>query len=147
MRCPLAHCRAMLRDVTDRLGRVRFVCDACERRKAGLCQRCPARVTGTIGKAKWCDACRLLMKRRATNNWSARQRTFEPDAFAARRETLRLQAWRKRGSLTPEERRARSQASGRKAGKTRAERLSPERRSEIARIAVAARNAKRRAAQ
>ncbi len=39
-------------------GVTRVHCARCERRQRGVCQECPARVQGTVGKAKWCQRCR-----------------------------------------------------------------------------------------
>ena len=134
MRCAVRKCRAQLRERTDRLGRILWTCDGCERRKAGICQRCPNRVTGRLGYAKWCATCKPIVHREQVRAFTKRRKEYDPQAHAARLEHLRLLAWRKRGALTPEERLARLQAAGRKAGHIRAANLSPARRSEIAKL-------------
>lgn len=41
-----------------KFGKVEWDCPSCDRREAGLCQRCPRPVAGTVGKALYCADCR-----------------------------------------------------------------------------------------
>ena len=143
MKCPRRTCQGQVREVTDRIGRLHVVCDACERRKAGICAKCPRKVYGTIGYAKYCAECKKINHRHKVRACQARVREFDPQKYEARLEKERLRAWRKRGALTPEERTARMQAGARKAAATRNARLSPERKREIAQKAGRARWRKR----
>lgn len=143
MKCPRRTCQGQVRDVTDRIGRLYAVCDACERRKAGVCAKCPRKVYGTVGYAKYCTDCKRAVHRHRVASYEARLREFEPQRHEARLERERLRSWRNRGALTPEERTARMQAGGRKAAATRNARLSPERKREIAQKAGRARWGKR----
>jgi hypothetical protein len=147
VKCPRRTCQGQVREVTDRIGRLHIVCDACERREAGVCAKCPRKVAGTIGQAKYCAECKKAIHRQRVRACESRLREFDPQRYAARLEQERLRAWRKRGALTPEERKARLQAAGRKAAATRSARLTPERKREIAQQAGKARWAKHRAAQ
>lgn len=139
MKCPRRTCQGQVREVTDRLGRLFVVCDACARRKAGVCARCPRKVAGTIGYAKYCADCKAVVHRQRVAAYEERLREFDPQRHAARLTKERLRAWRKRGALTLEERTARRKAGGQKGAATRAATMSPERRREIARKAGLAR--------
>lgn len=139
MKCQRRTCQGQVREVTDHLGRLFFVCDACARRNAGVCARCPRKVAGTIRQAKYCAECKAIAHRERVAAYEQRLREFDPQRHEARLTRERLRAWRNRGALTPEERTARQQAGGQKGAATRAAKLSPERRREIARKAGLAR--------
>ena len=91
-----------------------IVCPQCERTRRGVCLRCDAPVNGRVGYALWCAHHRKVSDR------------------------LR---WRQRHSpkANPMPRPERSRLAGLIGGITRRERLSPERRSEIARMGGLAR--------
>lgn len=139
MKCPRRTCQGQVREVTDRLGRLYFVCDACTRRNAGICARCPRKVVGLIGKAKYCGDCKRIVHRERVAAYETRLREFDPQRHLARLERERLRSWRNRGALTEEERFARLSDGGKRGAATRAARLSPERLSEIAKKAGKAR--------
>lgn len=139
MKCPRRTCHGQVREVTDRLGRLFLVCDACARRNAGVCARCPRKVAGTIGQAKYCADCKRAVHSQRVAAYEQRLREFDPQRHEARLLKERLRAWRNRGALTPEERTARRQAGGQKGAASRAANLSPERRREIAQKAGRAR--------
>lgn len=60
--CPYkagAHvCGWRLTITVDRAGRTHTRCEACERRKAGLCRTCPSPVDGMIRRTIYCAPCR-----------------------------------------------------------------------------------------
>jgi hypothetical protein len=117
-------CGGLLRDRTDRLGRVHWDCDRCERFQAGICQECPARVDGVVGKSRRCTACRRLQDRhRAQQYWL----THKPQCAARSKRAYRAMR-RRHPAMTPHQ-------VGLLAGAARAAALSPERRREIARLA------------
>lgn len=131
-------CGGTLVDTIDRLGRVRWSCPKCERRKAGICQDCPRPVCGQRGKAETCADCRAKRSREADRAWRLRDPEHYREVATAIGARLRS---RRRGNLPPMTR----QESGKIAGKARAAALSPARRSEIARKAVETRWARVRA--
>lgn len=125
---------------TDAIGRVISTCHACERRKSGICRCCPRRVSGTKGKAIYCDVHRELAKKARCARWYHRD---VDHARAVRRASAERQAKKRKAGqpqLTPRERAANR-------GYARAAALTPERRKEIGRQAVNARWAKAKAAQ
>lgn len=130
MRCPFRICRAELELVTDALGRVTERCPGCTRRRAGLCACCPRRVAGTLGKAKYCAACKVLTGRRLHREWKHRYYEEVVERAKARR---RLDP---RHPLSSEESGRRGGLLG---GPARSAALSPARRKEIARLAARAR--------
>lgn len=73
-------CGAPLDAVTDTLGRVVIVCANCERRKAGYCRDCPARVEGMVGRAIRCKEC----KRKRFEGQQLRYRRQNVDKSRAR---------------------------------------------------------------
>lgn len=58
---PYRLCLGRVVEEVDRLGRVRYTCTRCARRRAGICQECPRPVYGKRGWALYCRDC----KRRA----------------------------------------------------------------------------------
>lgn len=119
-----------MRATIDRLGRVAFVCDGCARRRAGICAMCPCKVSGTIGKTKYCVAHRKLAKLTHNDRWLAANRE-ERNTRARMRKRINP-----RVALTP---RQAGKRGGMVGGKRRAEALSPQQRSAIARQAALAR--------
>lgn len=87
-------CGAVLRDVIDRLGRHHVVCDACTRREAGICRDCPRPVSGAVGRALRCAACRVRQTEAARQRWlteniarvRTRMRNYARDIRAGRRQ-------------------------------------------------------------
>lgn len=77
---------------TDRLGRLVATCPACERRRAGQCQCCPAAVDGTIGQALYCARCRPVMNRRREREKKAKPHHLEK---AAANKRARRRFWRR----------------------------------------------------
>lgn len=64
--------------VRDALGVVmdsRVVCPSCERRRAGLCQRCPRPVRGRVGFALYCDdaECQRIVRKAWRFGWDPRR--------------------------------------------------------------------------
>lgn len=135
MRCERQQCRAELELITDRLGRMQYVCRACERRRAGICARCPRPVDGERWKAKYCATCRHEVHRAACRKWQKNLQVLRPSRWEDRLTRERMRQRRKRGYLEPEVRTEVLREAGRKAGKARAAALTPERRREIARKA------------
>lgn len=133
-------CRGLLTPRTDAIGRVHFDCPACTRRRAGICADCPRPVAGTVGKAERCASCKRAALRQADRTWRLR----DPDhTRALHREVSARIRHRQRQGAPPMTR----QESGHIAGLARAAKLSPTRRSAIARHAVETRWARHRAAQ
>lgn len=130
-------CKFPLRDVTDALGRVRWVCDACERRKAGICRDCPRPVSGTVGKSHRCDRCRRKAVTRDQRNYAIRD--IERKRKSSREANARIKD-RLRNGAPPM---TRAQAL-RLARLARSAALTPERRREIALNAVTTRWARYR---
>ncbi|MBA3852912.1 MAG: hypothetical protein C0503_00775 [Gemmatimonas sp.] len=100
-----------------------FDCPRCERREAGVCATCPRRVRGMVGRAEFCESCYVRRQQQLGR--------------------LRKKEWRR-------EYRERVPAiplaeAGRRAGRSRARNLSPERRQEIARMGGQAKWARVRA--
>lgn len=111
-------CGAVLREIQDRtLGRITFVCEACERREAGRCAMCPRPVRGKRRRAEFCEGCYAKRQRELNRRWKK----------SWRRE------YRERVPAIP------LAVAGHRAGLSRARNLSPERRSEIARLGGQAR--------
>lgn len=131
-------CGGALTFVTDAIGRLVPSCARCVRRVAGVCQDCPRRVDGTVGRALRCAACRRAKLRLDGLHW----RTRDPEhARAVRRECHRAYRDRKRGGPpTPREERYR------RLGHARAAALTPARRREIALKAITTRWARVKAA-
>lgn len=158
MRCDHHHgagerCGALLVERLDRtLGRVALDCPACARRVRGLCRDCPRPVAGVIGRAVRCADCKAAKIREDKRRW----RTRDP----AKARAVQRRWWRthraERLPLAREDSRRRRDAkrggppmpvaeAARQRGYARAAKLSPARRSEIARLAVTARWARVRA--
>lgn len=133
-----ARCGAPLTMHTDRIGRLLTSCPACTRRRDGRCRDCPRPVTGCRGRAIYCDGCRLARARGVHARW------YQQDIAHAReiyRAVARRVRDRQRGGPPGDPARL---AVAR--GLARAAALTPARRREIARHAVAVRWAKHRAA-
>ncbi len=135
MRCERQQCRAELELVIDRIGRTLYLCRSCERRRAGICARCPLPVDGERWKAKYCKTCRREVHRAACRKWQDNVKALRPSRYELRLTRERMRQRRKRGYLEPEVRTEVLREAGRKAGKARAAALTPERRREIARKA------------
>ena len=131
-------CGGVLVHSIDAIGRVRWRCEACERRKAGLCRHCPRPGVGQRGKALYCASCRDARLRQADRDWRLRDPERYKRISTAIQERLRQRQRGGRPPMTPQE-------IGKIAGAARAAALSPARRSEIARKAVTARWARVRA--
>ena len=130
MRCPFRTCKVALRESVDWLGRIRWACEGCTRRRAGVCASCPRPVDGTIGKAKYCADHRHHAHLAANRRWLDCNRESRNERAKVRKRK------NPRRPMSP-------QSSGRRGGmiggKARAASLSPERRREIARHAAAVR--------
>lgn len=107
--CPLARCqRARLvaipgERVTRRLGgstltyaTARLVCPKCERRRAGICQDCPARVEGATGKALRCARCKRRARRHSDKKCRSRPEIRRRIAARGRRRYRTDAAYRDR---------------------------------------------------
>jgi predicted amidophosphoribosyltransferase len=130
MRCPLRTCTAVLEASVDWLGQVRWACDGCARRRAGVCAQCPRPVDGTTGKAKYCAEHRREMSLAGNRRWLH----YNRDARNAR---ARMK--KRRNPASPMSPQAAGRLGGAIGGKVRAARLTPERRREIAAHAAAVR--------
>lgn len=133
MRCPLRTCKAVMRESVDWLGRVQWICEGCARRKAGRCAYCPRPVHGTIGKAKYCAEHRRTASRAANVRWLDYNREER---------NARAKVRKRRNPKRPMSCQAAGRLGGKIGGRVRAERLSPERRREIAKHAAAVRYGK-----
>lgn len=133
-------CDTILELYTDRIGRVREHCPRCARRKAGICQDCPRPVAGKVGMALRCEPHRKKALLRTHNRWYHRDIDH---ARAIYRDVAARKRVAQRGGRPPMDPRE----VGRRCGLARAAALTPERRKEIAKLAVAARWAKHRAMQ
>lgn len=70
--------KIVLRPVRDAFGRVthtEVVCSSCERRRAGVCQRCPRPVAGRRGFALYCDdaECMRIVRKAWRHGWDPRR--------------------------------------------------------------------------
>lgn len=83
-------CGTRLREVVDRIGRVSVVCDRCERKRSGVCARCPLPVYGTKGKALYCAVCVRKVGLERDKQWARRY----PERKAAS-----VRAWRTRNAV------------------------------------------------
>lgn len=128
-------CGTLLLAETDRIGRVRFTCPACARRKAGICADCPRPVAGQIGKALRCVRCQKAAESERTKRWRARD--LEGVRARAREIQARLRTKKRGGPPMPRE------EQYRRLGELRAAALTPERRREIARLGGLASAARR----
>lgn len=172
MRCPLTHCRAQMVERVDRLGRLSWDCPGCVRRKAGLCQRCPRPVAGTIGRARFCLECRAVRRKLTTEQWRKynaervlksqrkyQRRNRRKHRAACKRwrennreynaERMRAYRWKKKGYAAPPKEKMSYAERGRIGGKlgaaARVKALGPDRVREIASKAGQARWDKHRA--
>lgn len=129
-------CPGLEEAVTDRLGRVRYHCATCARRRAGICADCPRRVNGVVGRAVRCAGHQRAKTREDGAQWYAR----DPQHARAihRRAGDRYRAKRRGGPPTPKAERYR------RLGELRAAALTPERRREIASLGGTSRWAKAR---
>lgn len=125
VRCEKRQCRMRYRLVLDALGRMRGECPACARRQQGLCRACPSPVDGTVGRAKWCRACRVVEHRRQHQRYANRDRA-RYNAMAAER--IRLKRAKIKETLPPVD----WQAVVAQRAASRTASLSPEQRREIA---------------
>ena len=80
-------CRTRLVESVDRLGRVIVSCPACDRRVAGVCQRCPRPVAGKVGWALYCAGCKRAAAADHNRKWVANNRA---------RKNASVRAWRRR---------------------------------------------------
>lgn len=67
-------CLGRVLEEVDRLGRVRYTCTRCTRRRAGICQECPRRVYGTRGQALYCHDCKRRAVAAHNAKWVAHNR-------------------------------------------------------------------------
>jgi hypothetical protein len=119
----------------DRLGRLSWVCGACERRRAGVCRCCPRPVNGAVGRALYCAGCRPAIKRRDQARW------YHADLEHARTiSRRRARDYRAKRGFTPLSVKAQHQSEA------RLRNLTPERRREIARLGGLSKAARARAA-
>ena len=141
MRCELVRCRAQLVEDVDRLGRIRWRCPQCARRKAGICQTCSRKVDGKIGVAYYCAHCKRVRSRAVSAKWQRNNLKKVADGARRRR-------WLEKYGRRPPKERMTSQEAGKLGGKAgsaaRIASLGPERVREIALKANAARWAKHR---
>lgn len=128
-------CGGLLLHRSDAIGRLRWHCPKCKRRKAGICQDCPCPVAGAVGKAERCAPCEVLHRRKRALTY--RHRNLEVVQARQRAHDARRRR-EKRGGRPPMS----SREQGLLGGAARAQALTPERRSEIARQAVETRWAK-----
>lgn len=131
MRCEFEKCRAVLEERIDRLGRLSFVCQQCERRRRGLCRMCPRPVDGKKKLAFYCAPCRQKRTRASVMRWQ--RNNLDIVAKGARRR--RYQA---KGEAVPEKimtHSERGKLGGKLGSAARIAKLGPERVAEIARIA------------
>ena len=80
-------CRGALRGVVTLHGAIVWRCDACDRHGRGLCRTCPGAV---VGRAIWCDACRVARRREMA------RRIYAADKRANRRKDKQWRAARKK---------------------------------------------------
>lgn len=80
-RIGVARCGGVLEVRVDRIGRTRFHCPKCARRRAGLCLTCPNPIDGDVKRgASWCAPCR---RRHYTKRKGLRER-LRPEWHATR---------------------------------------------------------------
>ena len=135
MRCAFRTCRGRLAEYTDRLGRVTFVCEQCERRTRGICQLCPRPVYGTVGMAFYCNDCKVKRKRKDVMRWQ--KNNLNRVALGARK-----RRWKEKGERMPDRPMTRSEAGkigGKLGAAARVKSLGAERVKEIAKKANAIR--------
>ncbi len=147
-------CRTPLEERVDRLGRVTFGCPACKRREAGICQRCPRRVCGTVGQSLYCAECKRANRREvALAHWfrhhdvnKKKQRSrnrIRPSRAMTRQESGHLGGLiggpMRAAMMTPAQRVDIARKAGRLGGKASQAARSAERKREIAALG----NAKR----
>lgn len=144
MRCELVRCRTQLVEEVDRLGRIRWRCPGCARRKAGICQTCSRAVEGKVGVAYYCGPCNVLKRRAYTMKW-------QRNNLKKVAELARKRRWRqKHGRLPPRDKMTLQQAGkigGKLGAQARLAALTPERVKEIAHKARMARWAKHKPMQ
>jgi hypothetical protein len=115
-------CRAPMVERRDPLtGRLGWHCEACARRRRGVCRCCPRRVAGIVGRALYCASCRQASKRATTYRW------YQANPEAARSIARRSARKRYRGRIAPDPAVSARQRAARL-------RLAPERRQELARL-------------
>jgi hypothetical protein len=132
-------CGGEIRAVPGPFGKLEYACVACERRRAGVCERCPRPVHGTIGRALRCQACERLEKKGRSNRYRARHLE---ERRAADRRWHKIRAKARRGGRPPMS----AREKGLLAIAARNASLTPERRREIAHKAITTRWARVRAA-
>jgi hypothetical protein len=101
LKCGKRGCDGHLEADTDRIGRIVYQCAGCARKRRGLCQDCPSRVTG---KAWRCARCIEARRREQSSMFELRNREARlkaerercaalPPASKAER-NARKKAWR-----------------------------------------------------
>lgn len=71
---PHGVCLGRIVEQIDRIGRLVFYCERCERRKAGVCQSCTRKVYGKVGWAKYCADCKRKAVADQNRKWVANNR-------------------------------------------------------------------------
>jgi hypothetical protein len=63
------------RDGYNRIVSTSYVCPSCDRRRAGVCQRCPRPVKGRVGFALYCDdaECQRIVRKAYRHGWDPRR--------------------------------------------------------------------------
>jgi hypothetical protein len=143
MRCELEKCRAQLVEHIDRLGRVRWFCAQCERRKRGICRTCNKKVEGKVGVAYYCGPCKKLKRRAYVMKWQ--RNNLKKVAQNARR-----RRWAEKGEkmpVSPMTYAERGKLGGKLGAAARVKSLGSERVKEIAARAVRIRWERYRAAK
>lgn len=84
---PHGLCLGRIVESVDRLGRVTYGCQACARRRAGICRTCPRTVSGKRGWALYCADCKRAACADQNRKWVALNRA---------RKNASVRAWRKR---------------------------------------------------
>lgn len=81
LRCTRYRCDERMVRVDDPIGRITFVCRACERNKAGLCRDCPKRLAAK--RAQRCAECKTTHDRALDTEYA--KRTYKDPKVRARR--------------------------------------------------------------
>lgn len=82
-------CDTRLVESVDWLGRVNVSCPQCDRRTAGICQKCPCKVVGRVGWALYCLTCKKAADANHNRKWVQNNRA---------RKNASVRAWRARQS-------------------------------------------------